>query len=275
MGRSERITLGDVRRVFELLDDLKHSGSQPADWRRHMSERLRELIGSQVSVSCLIPTPSEGSRLVLRDPVDVGYPTKLARSVFQDWADRSDFTRDPTMARIEPYVVAGRAVSISRPQLQDDRSWYRSFHYNEVRRLTTMDDFIRSYRPLPGAPYGTWLSLAREASDGPFKRRDRKIVRLFHLELNRALADCERKRQESSPLHDLPPRLRQTAELLLSGLVEKQIAARLGLSSHSVHEYVKRLYKRLNVTSRAELAARLAPALFDSRRSWRYPTETL
>ena len=54
----------------------------------------------------------------------------------------------------------------------------------------------------------------------------------------------------------LPPRLRQTLDCLLDGDSEKQVAARLGLSRHTVHEYVKALYRRLGITTRAELMVR-------------------
>lgn len=54
----------------------------------------------------------------------------------------------------------------------------------------------------------------------------------------------------------LSRRLAQTLELLLSGDGEKQIAAKLGLSRHTVHVYVKSLYKHFEVCSRAELLAR-------------------
>ncbi|MGD1276556.1 MAG: LuxR C-terminal-related transcriptional regulator [Tepidisphaeraceae bacterium] len=54
----------------------------------------------------------------------------------------------------------------------------------------------------------------------------------------------------------LSPRQRQTLELLLAGNAEKQIASRLAISRHTVHVYVKSLYKRFGVCSRAELLAR-------------------
>src|SRR5688572_7268620 len=41
----------------------------------------------------------------------------------------------------------------------------------------------------------------------------------------------------------LAPRVRETLECLLAGDSEKQIAARMGLSPHTVHVYVKRLYR--------------------------------
>ena len=54
----------------------------------------------------------------------------------------------------------------------------------------------------------------------------------------------------------LSPRMRQTLERLLVGDSEKEIAARLGLSRHTVHVYVKTLYRRFEVNSRGELFAR-------------------
>ena len=54
----------------------------------------------------------------------------------------------------------------------------------------------------------------------------------------------------------LSKRQRETLELLLTGNAEKQIAARLNISRHTVHVYVKSLYKRFDVNSRPELLAK-------------------
>lgn len=57
-------------------------------------------------------------------------------------------------------------------------------------------------------------------------------------------------------INDLSPRLRQTLVGLLQGDSEKQVAFKLRLSPHTVHVYVKSLYRRFNVASRGELLAR-------------------
>lgn len=54
----------------------------------------------------------------------------------------------------------------------------------------------------------------------------------------------------------LSRRERQTLELLLAGNAEKQIASQLSISRHTVHVYVKSLYKRFGVNSRPELLAK-------------------
>lgn len=60
-----------------------------------------------------------------------------------------------------------------------------------------------------------------------------------------------------SPLPpNLSPRMRQTLQRLLAGDSEKQIAVHLGLSRHTVHVYVKAIYKSFDVQSRGELLAR-------------------
>jgi DNA-binding CsgD family transcriptional regulator len=53
----------------------------------------------------------------------------------------------------------------------------------------------------------------------------------------------------------LSRRMEQTLRSLLGGDSEKQVAAKLGLSQHTVHVYVKQLYKRYGVSTRAELLA--------------------
>jgi len=60
----------------------------------------------------------------------------------------------------------------------------------------------------------------------------------------------------------LSPRLRQTLACLTEGDTEKQVAARLGLSQTTTHEYVTALYRHFGVRSRAQLLARIG------RRGW-------
>jgi DNA-binding CsgD family transcriptional regulator len=55
---------------------------------------------------------------------------------------------------------------------------------------------------------------------------------------------------------DLSPRMRETLNCLLTGDSEKQAAAKLGVSQHTVHVYVKQLYRKFDVNSRGELLAK-------------------
>ncbi|HWE03110.1 MAG TPA: helix-turn-helix transcriptional regulator [Tepidisphaeraceae bacterium] len=67
------------------------------------------------------------------------------------------------------------------------------------------------------------------------------------------------------PGDGLAPRVRQTLQRLLAGDSEKQIARHLQVSPHTVHVYVKAIYRFFNVNSRGELLARfVAPPRHDS-----------
>jgi len=66
----------------------------------------------------------------------------------------------------------------------------------------------------------------------------------------------ERLSADSLRPERLSPRMEQTLLSLLGGDSEKQVAAKLGLSQHTVHVYVKQLYRKYGVSSRAELLAR-------------------
>ena len=95
-------------------------------------------------------------------------------------------------------------------------------------RLSVNDDLARQFAPLQGI-----------ADRVPAVQADRAPGRLD------AAADDE-----------LSPRLQQTLQFLLAGDSEKQVARRLGLSPHTVHVYVKKLYRRYDVSSRGELLAK-------------------
>jgi DNA-binding NarL/FixJ family response regulator len=65
-------------------------------------------------------------------------------------------------------------------------------------------------------------------------------------------------------LEKLSRRLHQTLTGLLRGDSEKQVAYHLGLSRHTVHAYVKGLYRHFGVNTRGELLARFVSAGIDT-----------
>jgi DNA-binding NarL/FixJ family response regulator len=89
-------------------------------------------------------------------------------------------------------------------------------------------------------------------------------------ELRSAIRDgLDRRKQAGSPeaktpadalagiTEPLSPRLRETLEQLMTGACPKDIANNLGVSVHTARQYVKTLYRRFKVSSRAELMVTL------------------
>jgi DNA-binding NarL/FixJ family response regulator len=94
-----------------------------------------------------------------------------------------------------------------------------------------------------------------EKRNGDAVQRKRRIIAMFCKMVGEQVVR-EGDLPPRPPAEPLSPRQRQTLELLLAGHAEKQIAARLQISRHTVHVYVKSLYKCFGVCSRAELLAR-------------------
>jgi DNA-binding CsgD family transcriptional regulator len=58
---------------------------------------------------------------------------------------------------------------------------------------------------------------------------------------------------------------RQVADLAASGATNKEIAAALFMSVKTVEAHLSRIYRKLNVRSRTELASHISPAVLTSR----------
>jgi len=109
------------------------------------------------------------------------------------------------------------------------------------------------------------------APDDPGAAHQRKMVADMCRFLGEQFVGKKARRQpsldsleQSADEHYLPPRVRQTLDRILAGDSEKQIALRLGISRHTVHVYIKTLYRRYAVSSRGELVARVI-GTYDSR----------
>jgi DNA-binding NarL/FixJ family response regulator len=71
--------------------------------------------------------------------------------------------------------------------------------------------------------------------------------------------ELQRDRSEigTATLAALTPREREIALLVVDGLTDREVAQRLFLSHHTVSQYVKRIYRKLDVSSRVALTRRL------------------
>jgi DNA-binding NarL/FixJ family response regulator len=65
-------------------------------------------------------------------------------------------------------------------------------------------------------------------------------------------------RSSASPAHDLSPREQEVLDLLARGYLYKEIAERLNISVPTVNTYVRRVYEKLHVRSRAQAVAKYA-----------------
>ena len=72
----------------------------------------------------------------------------------------------------------------------------------------------------------------------------------------RVVQTFKKPTQAQPELTLLAPRERETLELLSEGLLQKEIAEKLGVSYWTVQTYIARIYEKLHVHSRAQAVAK-------------------
>ena len=255
MRKSQRLRLGDVRGAFRLLHDCRDVGHDPAEWGGLLVKGLARLANAQLVLAGEIGGVEPGRPPGVSVLADVGWVEPGHRA---SWLDLYVGNPRGLGDAVSFQRFAGRCtrlISRSREQLRGDGEWYSSIEFNEYNKTYGMDDFIASFMPLASRPAVRGFVINRPVGDRRFSRADRRLVQLFHQELVPHL-DTSLVMGPSAVISALPARLRQTLEALLQGDSEKQVALRLGLSRHTIHDYVSKLYRRLGVNSRPELLAR-------------------
>jgi len=100
-----------------------------------------------------------------------------------------------------------------------------------------------------------FLVVHRRDTDPAFSDRDCTLVSLM-LRAAAPIVDREIfRRAMPVPHEDLSEREREILLMLLAGDSEKEVAAKLSRSVHTVHTFVRQLYRHFNVSSRGELMA--------------------
>jgi DNA-binding CsgD family transcriptional regulator len=239
-------SLKEIRSVFRLVTDVQEQAPRDPRWRQMMAAGLSELIGADAGLASVSLEP-------------LGYPPRPKTNCeFCGWSsaewERWMRLEDECRAYLDPCMSAVSApqscpITASRRQLICDKAWYGAPYVNEVLHRVNVDDNLVSFYQVRVT--GQWETLAffRHVGRQPFSDMDVEVVRIFHEEIGR-LWD---RRAEATA--DLPPRMLQALQGLLAGQSEKEVAAEMGISTHTVHDYVKALHTKFRVRSRGELLA--------------------
>lgn len=260
MGKSTHLRLSDVRNVFRLLGEVRELGNDPQQWRRYALGGLIRLTGANVGISGLEPVPLQGTLDDVRTLVDVGWESPADRQVYIEFMRSGALLTDPTYQFLKDHPA--ESFARLRRELVDDWTWYRCPTFDRYHRGGGCDDIIYSRQLVPIARSVDMITLRRAWGDTQFDRRSKQLVVMFHMELAR-LWRADRTANHgtgltgTSMVGDLPRHLQQLISQLRLGRSEKEAAAALQLSPHTVHSYVRELYRRLEVRSRGEAMAKL------------------
>jgi DNA-binding CsgD family transcriptional regulator len=190
--------------------------------------------------------------------LDVGWDGSREQAIFHQYMLDRMHLKDPAISRFGAELAtlpAGvKSHTRSRGQLADDRAWYASAAFCDYLRPSGVDDGMMSLVLVAeGQAHG--IALFRTPGERGFTARDRRLLHLFHTELAPHLS-TDLAPPGCDPISGLSPRLRELLACLLEGDSEQQAASRLGLTRDTAHQYVKAIFRRLGVNTRAELMAR-------------------
>jgi DNA-binding CsgD family transcriptional regulator len=240
MPEPRRLRLCDVRNVFRLIGEIREMGEDPKTWRPHMVKRLRALFDVEVVISSEVHACTTKVPGILK-VIDIGWGCDSEDNLWDIHSERDD-------EKLEAWRLAAGHI----PEAEAHEV---AVPVRPIAPVYGGRSFILSQYSLPHINAVDQLGLHRAFGDAPFSSAEHRLVRLFHRELGR-LWKRDVLKNAQNPHQDLPPRLSQTLTELLSGKSEKEIAARLELSRHTIHNYVKALHQRFEVSSRGELLAK-------------------
>jgi DNA-binding CsgD family transcriptional regulator len=244
------VAAADVRGLLRLTAELRELGSEPARWRSHLLQSLERLCGTRAALTGEVKLRGparEGATVVHHEHQGVRAHEEAA------FLDIVWLTHGPNEVISGSWNRYRRLTTLSRRQMVDDRTWYRSKVANEHFRTFGCDDFIVSMIPVESLGVMGAVKLFRAWGDRPFGPREHLLVSL----VTEQLADEWTAAPLGAALPSLGPRLRQTLDLLTAGASEKEVATALAISVHTVHDYTKALHRAFRVHSRAELMAKL------------------
>lgn len=256
-SKSNRLRLSDVRPMIRLVGECRDLGDDSRGWRTHLLAGLARLTGAGMGISAELGHCVRGPRR------DLGTETWGWENGF----DRAMWLRMLAAFQKNPHCnilmnqYIGRlpeddGVCLSRADLIRDRDWYRSDYYQVLHRAVGVDATLTCFRTVPGAAdeYSE-VFLCRAPGESDFSGRAKAIVREVHAAIAPLVGNALARFNDPCP-SDLPPRTRQVLGCLLEGDSDKQVAARLGMSGHTVNGHTKVLFRHFGVQTRMELLAR-------------------
>lgn len=246
--------LRKLRQVYQLLHQVQVNGFDESLWRRVLLRGLEKnfhlrhiwsglicenkVLCEQLAFKDLAMAASTHPLVQMCDQFEQRWSRTVDFAAFDaaeaiQWVNlmldgQSDIWQDHEHLRLEVMQLAGRDVLLVTYRLNTKQ--LRCYLFESVRRSRIQ------------------RMTKRNLAD------DRRLIQLMLLEIRRMIKHSRLSRDclLSQPLS---PREAQTACYLLQGYTEKQIARHMYLSPHTVHTYVKSVYRQFSVTSRAEFTA--------------------
>jgi DNA-binding CsgD family transcriptional regulator len=239
----------DVQAILRLVGGAAELWYEPTLQRQFTLDSLCRLLNAKVGICFTMGDALLGGMTPCSQVAHVGLD-EMGAMLFDEYL-RSGRPADPVIEVLA--AIPGRITTLSRRDAVADQDWFKSDHYRKIRKPLKLGPSLYIKINAASIDRQTVVMLLRGEGEPAFTERDAYLVDLCLSEM--AWPFTPEMSYVDPRVESLQPRLKKVMKLLLEGDSEKQVAYKLGLSPHTVHEYVKNLYSELEVSSRGELLA--------------------
>lgn len=271
-GGSVELSIRDTVALLRLMGVLGSVRNDPHNWRLELLMGLNNLLPATASIALALKGLAPDKTPAIVSLVDAGFKSDAQRQACLHEFNTAPLADPLSRLVLEKFLEQTlETLTSRRADVVDAPTWMADRHVQIYRKPTGMGDCMLSLHRSAerGSAYG--LVVFRAAitppgegevnpgtdvlAAGAFGTRERLLLDTLHRGLD-WLYRAEEATRKLNPGSTLRPRLRETLELILSGDTERQVAEKMTLSVHTVHDYVKSLYIHFGVSSRTELLSR-------------------
>ena len=233
---------GSHQLVAELVEEA-HSVADPLRFPKRALDRLQAALGFDSAMMMGLSQPRRPLAMLNKEP----YRPYLRR--YQQESSRYD----ADLLRTKQAAKEGRGAFIDREVYSGAELRELPF-FAEITRPQGISSQLIGILELRGEPLAK-LHLCRHGRGKGFSANELAVIQHVMPLLGIAhVAFAGPARSASPSLEALGPRERQVAELVARGLRNREIGALLGTSPNTVRNQLHRLFDKLNLTGRTELA---------------------
>jgi DNA-binding CsgD family transcriptional regulator len=251
----EMIRIVRLREAMSLVREVHELGRCTEAAREHLLRGVLRIVGAEFGAAVVDGAYEPGKNQGIEAATLANFDQEII-ALFTTHNTLGSSVNPYHRAMMEKTASAsiGDVLTHTNDELMTRDVWTRSPWVQEYVRPARVDHFLGTIGMI-GTARGEGLAFMRGSRSRPFSKADRELLNLIHIGVGRFFD------MESSPPR-LSPRLRETLDGLLSGGSDKAIAARMGISPHTVREYIQAVYRAYGVSTRAALfasCARLRP----------------
>lgn len=246
------ITEDDFRAVVRILSDIACMEGSADDKRAHLMNEIGLLVGTPTWLWGVSPLLQPGTQPVYlfhnSGGIDDDRMAVMLKAI--EHPDTGAMT-----ARLASEIAVAKGQLTRLRQDVIDNDWFENSPARPIWREADVGPILFSARPLPGI--GTSILAFYRPSSAPlFTEREARIAHIVLSEVS-WLHEAGLPHAAARDVPKLPPRCRLIVNQVIRGRARKEIASDLGLSVHTVNDYMKLIYRHFRVSSQLELIARL------------------